>query len=117
MNDKRPVTVEHGEMHGLAALARQRVDEGTCLAVQVHVGEHDIAKFEQLHPEPVAVALAILVQQPGLTHRGEQAMRRAFGKTGALAYVRERQGAIDGGKHVKHAHDLGKRLQAAFGAG
>ena len=118
MNDQRPVAVEeHGEMHGLAALPCQRVHEGACLAVQIHVGEDDIAKLEQLHPEPVAVALAILVEQPGLAHRGEQAMRRALGKAGALAYIGERQGAIDGGKNVEHAHDLGERLQVALGAG
>ena len=64
MDEDHLLPVEHRKMRLVARDPAERVDEGQRRAVEIHVGQHRVAELEQLQPEAVTVAVAVLVEQP-----------------------------------------------------
>src|SRR5262249_8332069 len=69
VNDDGLMPVKHGKMDDVTTETRERFYERTCFSMQIHVCKNDIAEFEELEPQTISIALAILIEQPHLLHR------------------------------------------------
>jgi hypothetical protein len=104
------LAVEDAEVHRLAAELRQAVRQWLRHPVQIEIGQVEAPEFEQLETKPIAVAVAVLLDEAEFLQRAQQPMRRCLWKSRTGLKRRERERAVARRETGQQPPDLPHRV-------